>query len=316
MRNKQASKKDCAMIDMIADVALLTEQRYVRPTAENGDWYRQNILDDDHLLQTALAQHGISSVRVDWASRKVDWSQFRCAVFRTTWDYFERQNEFFTWLEQVRGQTRLCNDASLIEWNVDKHYLADLAKQGICVVPTRFVERNNSITLHELLDDCGWDEAILKPCVSGAARHTYRLNRVIAFQLEPIFLHLLQNESLILQPFQRSVMYSGEIALMLFDGRVTHAIKKIPKHGDFRVQDDHGGTVHPYKPTELEIQFAQQVMDACPSKPIYGRVDLVNDNQGNLAVMELELIEPELWLRSHPPAATAFAEAIARVVLN
>ncbi len=118
----------------------------------------------------------------------------------------------------------------------------------------------------------------------------------------------------ILQPLQQSVMRDGEDTLMFFNGCVTHAMRKVPRHGDFRVQDDHGGTVHPYEPSDAQIEFAQRAMAACQPAPAYGRVDLVRDNHGNFAVMELELIEPGLWLRSHPPATTAFADAIAKIV--
>ena len=303
------------MTDTNADVALLTEQRYTAAVAAEGDWYLDNILRDDHLLQAALMRHGISSVRIDWASPDVDWSQFRCAVFRTTWDYFERRDEFTAWLNHIRGQTRLCNDAALIAWNMDKHYLADLEAKGIPIVPSQFIERGRTATLHELLDESGWEEAIIKPCISGAARHTYRLNRESAAQLEPVVRQLLTDESLILQPLQQSVLRDGEDTLMLFNGGFTHAVRKVPKPGDFRVQDDHGGTVRPHEPSDAQIEFAQRAMAACQSAPAYGRVDLVRDNHGNLVVMELELIEPELWLRNHPPAATAFADAIAKIVL-
>ena len=302
------------MTDIKADVALLTEQRYAVTAAPEGDWYLGNILRDDQLLQTALANHGLSSVRVDWASADVDWSRFRCAVFRTTWDYFERRDEFTAWLNRIRQQTRLCNDAALIDWNMDKHYLADLEAKGIPIVPSKFIERGSTATLHELLDETGWDEAIIKPCISGAARHTYRVNRDSATTLEPVVRQLLTDESLILQPFQQSVMSHGEDTLMLFNGQFTHAVKKVPKPGDFRVQDDHGGTVHPHEPSAAQIEFAQQVLSACPSAPTYARVDLVQDNHGHFAVMELELIEPELWLRNYPPSATAFADAIAKIV--
>ena len=303
------------MPDIKADVALLTEQRYTAAVAAEGDWYLSNILRDDQLLQDALARHGISSVRIDWASPDVDWSQFCCAVFRTTWDYFDRRHEFTAWLNRIRKQTRLCNDAALIDWNMDKHYLADLEAKGISIVPSRFIESGSTVTLRELLDESGWEEAIIKPCISGAARHTYRINRSSAAALEPIVRQLLTDESLILQPFQQSVMDHGEDTLMLFNGEFTHAVKKVPKPGDFRVQDDHGGTVHPHEPSPAQIEFSQQVLAACPSAPAYARVDLVRDNHGDFAVMELELIEPELWLRNHPPAATAFADAIAKLVL-
>ncbi|MCE9607227.1 MAG: hypothetical protein K8U03_20265 [Planctomycetia bacterium] len=159
------------------------------------------MLRDDQLLQAALKRHDISSVRLDWASPDVDWSQFLCPVFRTTWDYFVRRDEFTDWLNRIRSQTQLCNEAALIEWNMDKLYLGDLEGNGISIVPLKFIERGSEISLRELLDECGWDDAILKPCVSDAARHTYRVDRAAATALEPVVRRLLVDESLILQPF-------------------------------------------------------------------------------------------------------------------
>jgi glutathione synthase/RimK-type ligase-like ATP-grasp enzyme len=297
-----------------ADIALLTDGRYTALVAAPDDWYLANILQDDRLLQAALAKLGLSSVRVDWAATDVEWSRFRCAVFRTTWDYFDRIGQFTTWLERVRTLTRLCNDSSIITWNLDKHYLADLARRGIPVVPSRFVERGSATTLAELLEETGWSDAVVKPCVSGGARHTYRVNRSDTDALEPIVRQLLCDESLILQPLMGDVVSNGEYTLMIIDGRYTHAVRKAPRPGDFRVQDDHGGTVHEFQPDAAMIALAERVIAAAPSPPAYGRVDLVRDANGAWAVMELELIEPELWLRRCPAAADRLARAIAKFV--
>jgi glutathione synthase/RimK-type ligase-like ATP-grasp enzyme len=179
-------------------------------------------------------------------------------------------------------------------------------------VPSRFVERGGVQTLHDLLDETGWLEAVLKPCVSGAARHTHRIDRDNVAQVEAAVRPLLAEESFILQPFQRDVLANGEDTLMVFEGRYSHAVRKLPKAGDFRVQDDYGGSVHPRRPTDEQVELAERAMAACHRLPAYGRVDMVRDESGRYVVMELELVEPELWLRDHPPAAMAFAEAIAR----
>lgn len=294
-----------------ADIALLTDRRYVAKTAGSGDWYLQNILADDGLLIDALAERGLTSQRVDWADPDVDWSAFRCVVFRTTWDYFERFAEFSTWLDRVSKLTRLCNPLPTVRWNLDKHYLADLGRQGIPVVPSRFFERGTTPVLSDVLEEAGWDETVIKPCVSGAARHTYRMNRHTASELQPLVSNLLQAESMMVQPFQDNIMLNGEDTLMVFAGQYSHAVRKVAKPGDFRVQDDHGGTVHPLRPTAEQVELAERAFAACNPLPLYGRVDMVKDNDGRLAIMELELIEPELWLRFHPPAAELFAEGIA-----
>jgi len=295
------------------DVALLTERRYAGSVAGPDDWYFGNILREDELVQTALERLGLSSIRVAWNSPDVDWSKFRCAVFRTTWDYFERIAEFTAWTERVQRLTRLCNDASTVGWNLDKHYLIDLEARGIPIVTSRFIERGSDANLSDLLNATGWEEAVVKPCISGAARHTYRVDRANAEALQSVVGPLVADESFILQPFIRDVARNGEDTLMVIDGRFTHAVRKLPKAGDFRVQDDHGGTVHDHEPTEEQIELAERTMAVCHPAPSYGRVDMVRDNQGRLAVMELELIEPELWLRNNPSAATALALAIAKV---
>lgn len=297
-----------------ADVALLTDPRYLADRAGPGDWYLDNILQDDRLLTDALRRLGLSSVRVDWSRPGVDWSRFRCAVFRTTWDYFDRFGEFTAWLGRVAEATALCNPAALVRWNTDKHYLADLADRGVPVVESRFIERGHSVTLSGVLAETGWADAVVKPCVSGAARHTYRVSPATAAGLDPVVERLLADESLMLQPFQRDVTVSGEDSLMVFNGRYTHAVRKTPKAGDFRVQDDHGGTTRAHTATAEQIELAERAVAACRPAPAYARVDLVRDNRGQLAVMELELVEPELWLRYFPPAADEFAKAVAERV--
>jgi glutathione synthase/RimK-type ligase-like ATP-grasp enzyme len=297
-----------------ADVALLTERRYAADVAADDDWYHGNILHDDGLLRAALERRGLSAVRVDWSRDDVDWSAFRLAVFRTTWDYFERFAEFTAWLDRAERVTTLCNPAALVRWNLDKHYLRDLADRGVPVVPTRFLERGEPAALLGILGEMGWPEAIIKPCISGAARHTYRVNRSSADAVQRLIDPLLAEESFLLQPFVADVVATGEDTLVAITGRVTHGLRKRAKSGDFRVQDDHGGTVHPLDPSAEHLAVAEQALAACMPAPAYGRVDLVRLDDGSLAVMELELVEPELWLRRHPPAADALAAAIAGLV--
>ena len=294
-----------------ADVALLTERRYAAAAAAPDDWYVGNILHDDDLLRAALERRGLSAVRVDWADPDVDWSAFRLAVFRTTWDYFDRFAEFTAWLDRVERLTRLSNPAVVVRWNLDKHYLGDLAARGVPVVPTRFLERGEPLSLADLLGETGWHEAVVKPCVSGAARHTYRVNRATAAEVQCRLDPLVAQEAFLIQPFVADVVATGEDTLVAIAGRVTHGLRKRAKPGDFRVQDDHGGTVHHLEPSDEQVALVERALSACSSLPAYGRVDLVRLDDGSLAVMELELVEPELWLRRHPPAADALAEVLA-----
>jgi glutathione synthase/RimK-type ligase-like ATP-grasp enzyme len=293
-----------------ADVALLTDRRYTAAEAEEGDWYFGNMLKDDALLQRALERRNLTSVRLDWSDPEVDWSQFQAIVFRTTWDYFERIDLFTDWLKRVEKQTRVINDPSIIWWNMDKHYLRDLQERGVPVVESVFIEKGEELDLPGLLDAAGWEEAVIKPCISGSAWHTYRVNRESAADVQQTVQPLLEKHAFMLQPFLKDVAETGEDTVMVIGGKETHAVRKVAKPGDFRVQDDHGGTVHDHHPSPEQVALAEKAIAACSPAPAYGRVDMVRNNDGEWVVMELELIEPELWLRHHPPAAEQMADAI------
>ena len=292
------------------DVAVLTESRYL--AANEADWYTRQVHAEDGLVMQALERQGLRVTRRDWADPAHDWQDTRSVLFRTTWDYFHRFGEFSPWLDQVSRNARLFNEAALIRWNLDKHYLGDLARAGVNVVPTAYVERGDPRSLAHVVAETGWDELILKPAISGAARHTYRFSADEAAVHECTFGELVEQEAMMLQPFQHQVLEQGETSLMVLDGHVTHAIRKTPKSGDFRVQDDWGGTVHPHVPSAEETAFAEAAVRAVPFDVLYARVDAIRDNSGRLAIMELEMIEPELFFRFAPAAADVLAAGLAR----
>ncbi|RNC79990.1 MAG: hypothetical protein ED557_12730 [Balneola sp.] len=287
------------------DIVILTESRYLHPKQETE--YVQNILLEDGLLQKAFEDLGLKVLRVDWADPDFDWESTKAAIFRTTWDYFDRFDEFKKWLDEVEQKTQLINSISQIRWNMDKWYLKDLKEKGIRVVETKYIKRGTTSELRSLIVECGWEEVILKPTIAGAARHTYRINKDSSSEFEEIFRELIANEDMMIQPFQHNIMVKGEVSFMVIGGKYTHSLLKKGKQGDFRVQDDFGGTLHPYEPTKEEIEFAEQVANACEPLPAYARVDLMWDNNNELAVSEVELIEPELWFRRNRESAQQLA---------
>lgn len=291
------------------DVVILTEDRYAQP--DLADWYQAQIFREEALVADALVELGLQVERRSWSDTHMDWARCRCVLFRSTWDYFDRFAEFSPWLERVSATTRLFNDAELIRWNVDKHYLADLAAEGVAVVPTRFVERGASIELAAIMAAEGWDEVVFKPAVSGAARLTYRVDKTSLAEHEAVFARCVASEAMMVQPFERGIVDDGELSVIVIDGQTTHAIRKTARAGDFRVQDDHGGTVHAHQPDAAQRIFAEAAVAACPSRPLYARVDFVRSESGAYRLMELELVEPELFFRFHPPAAAALARALA-----
>lgn len=290
------------------DVVLLTDKRYLKDAYP--DEYSTNVITEDQLVKTALQEQGLSVWRTNWDNPDFNWTETRSVLFRTTWDYFDRFPEFSVWLDEVAQKTRVINPIDMIRWNMDKHYLKDLSEKGVPIVPTYFIEPGDDRSLRECILASGWGRVILKPAVSGAARHTYKLGPSDIDEHEAIFRELISNESMLLQPFMNHILTKGEVAYMVMGGKFTHAILKIAKPGDFRVQDDFGGTVHDYSPNQNEIAFIENAMAQVEPVPLYGRVDVIWDNENNPVVSELELIEPELWFRKHPEAANLLAESL------
>lgn len=295
------------------DVVVLTDNRYINPTKQ--DQYTKNVLLEDGLVLKALETEGLKATKKAWDDASFNWSTTKYILFRTTWDYFERFTEFSIWLESVSKQTTLINSKEIIYWNIDKHYLLDLHQKGVNIPPTRFIEKGEKITLSQLFEETGWKTTVLKPCISGGGWNTFKINKETVKAHETTLAKLLETESMMLQPFQENIVTNGEISMMVFGGKFTHAILKRAKSGDYRVQDDYGGTVHAYNPSQEEISFAEKAVNACFETPIYARVDIFRDNNEKLALAELELIEPELWFREHTEAATILAKEIKKQLL-
>ncbi|MAW21796.1 MAG: hypothetical protein CMD16_05330 [Flavobacteriales bacterium] len=298
----------------IFDVVILTDNRYIKP--EKTDWYINQVLLEDKILQKALENEGLIVCKKDWADTNFDWSSTKHAIFRTTWDYFERFDEFFNWISLTKHKTTFINSDKIVNWNIDKHYLQDLAQSGINIAPTLFIEQGSNATLSQLFEKYNWTEVVIKPAISGAARHTYRISSDNYMEYEQLFQQLIANECMLFQEFLNNITSNGEISLIMIGGQYTHAVKKIAKKGDFRVQDDHGGSVEVYNPTLKEIDFAKKCIKSCPELPIYARVDIVYDNFNLPSLSELELIEPELWFRNNPKSAELLANKIFNLLLS
>ena len=299
------------MTKKIFDIVILTENRYIDPDIKN--WYINQVLLEDQILQEKLENIGIKVCRKDWADQNFDWSSTKYVIFRTTWDYFDRFDEFFSWINQTKAKTNFINSIDIIYWNIDKHYLRELSQKGINITPSLFIKKDQRISLKHLLKKTKWMEAVIKPTISGAARHTYRVNINNYKKYENLFQDLIRNECMIFQEFMCNITLKGEISLIMIGGEYTHAVRKIAKKGDFRVQDDHGGKVISYEANSMEIEFAKECIAKCPFNPIYARVDIIYDNKYELALVELELIEPELWFRNNTKSALLLAKEISRI---
>ena len=294
------------------DITLLTCRSYFKPNKINP--YIANILKEEQLLKAALQKQGLSVEITYWDNPTYNWSATKAVIFRTIWDYFERFDEFWKWLQELNTKTKLINSFDLIKWNIDKHYLKDLSNWGIETVPTYFADKGCNIKLHEIAKTNQWKDLVIKPAISASA---FKTHKILANEIqgnEKLFNSLVQERDMLIQPYFQTITQLGEASLMVFDGKFTHAILKKAQPGDFRVQDDFGGTVNNYMPTKEEINFAEKVFEVCKTKPIYGRVDIVWDNDKNFYLSELEIIEPELWIRNYPKSAERIAEAVDKIL--
>ena len=293
---------------MIYDIVILTDCRYENP--DKTDWYIKQILLEDGLVQSALEKKGLKVIRKSWDAKDFDWTQSRYAIFRSTWDYFDRFGEFFSWFEKTIKVLDFINCPEIIYWNLDKHYLNDLKQSNINISPTIFIEKGEQQSLNELFKKTEWTKAVLKPAIAGAARETFLIKKEEHLNYEKELQRLIKKEAMLFQEFQYQIQSKGEMSLMMIDGKFTHAVLKKAKDGEYRVQDDFGGTVEDYNPNREEIAFAEKAIAACPKETTYGRVDIFYNNKNCLTLVELELIEPELWFRKHPTAANKIADAI------
>jgi len=294
------------------DVTIVTCKKYLHDT--KGDAYVNNIFLEYNLLKDALEKKGLSVHRINWDDPEYDWSQTKVAVIRTVWDYFERFREFNTWMVTTALVTKLVNPLQLQQWNSHKFYLNDLTLKGVTIVPTAFIKKGSKTTLGEISAKRNWKKMVMKPAISAAAFHTYKISAKNITEKEKIFQELLQTRDMLVQEFQETIVTKGEASLMVFNGKYTHAILKKAKQGDFRVQDDFGGTVHPYTPSQEEIEFAEFANAQCPATPVYGRVDIIWDENGLCYLSEMEFIDPEIWVRNAPESATVLAEGIVKVL--
>lgn len=264
--------------------------------------------EDDLFLGTVLKSYGASVDILSWRER-CDWGTYDAVLPRSTWDYHRDLDSFLAWSDRIEAAgARLFNPARLIRWNCDKSYLRALAANGVATVPTVWVEPEEVDLVPEILLRENWLSAVVKPSVSANAHNTFRIELGRQRVWQPQLAQACWAGRIMVQPFLEEIT-AGELSLIFIEGQFSHAVRKIPRAGDFRVQRDHGGSEEPCIPTREILDCAHRVIGALHEIPLYARIDGVL-RQGAFLVIELELIEPVLFLSSYRPATQRLAAAL------
>lgn len=253
-------------------------------------------------LTAAFSDHGMNTELLDWRDAPGCATEFDAMLPLLCWDYFTGNEEaFFKAMAEIDQKTNLFNSFSVLKWNAKKDYLDELAAKGAPTIPTITYDRLSEARIHRAMDELRCDKVVIKPDIGGGAWRQAVAERGQA--LPPA--EELPPHGALIQPYLTAVETEGEYSFLYFGGRFSHALQKKPKAGDYRVQSIHGGTETPYTPTRQERAQARAVLDVLDYVPLYARVDLIRGNEkngetGHLLLIELEMIEPYLYLPYAP----------------
>lgn len=264
---------------------------------------------DDQRLRHALASLGADARPVNWDADEA-WDSFDAIVIRSPWDYHKRYEEFTAWLGRLESMgASVWNPVPVLRWNSTKDYLRQLEAAGVVVPPTAWIARGERVSLEGLMRERGWETVVVKPTISATAFHTYRIGPAVSAAEQRQVDQLSTHRDVMIQPYLHEVTTAGELSLLFLDGAFSHAVLKRPRAGDFRVQSDFGGSVEPVVPPPQVVAEAGKVLEQIPGRTLYARVDgcIVGDH---FMLMELEVVEPSLFLRYEPESAARLAAAI------
>ncbi len=267
---------------------------------------------DDDLVHRPLKALGYEVKNVPW-DQPADWNAFDVVVIRSTWDYQDHLDRFMQVLHSIEASSAvLVNCFDIVNWNIQKDYLFDLEKKGVELVPTMKCQGVQKSYLERAFEQFETDEIIIKPILGANAYDTFSIHRkdtALIKQIVPLF----EKRRCMIQPFMQHIKDEGEYALTYLEGAYSHAVLKTVAPGDYRVQEEHGGGIQAIKsPEKLLLNAGNNVIHTLNRTPLYARVDLVRTPGNTFALMELELVEPSLYLRFDINAPGRFASSIDR----
>lgn len=268
--------------------------------------------------EVALASEIDKKFEVDvlvWNDPSVNWANYDCLIFRTIWDYFEFPKEFAAWLDVLENlNIKTLNPLPIIKRNQHKFYLQDLEQRGVDIIPTIFIAKNTGLDL-SFLKEKNWKQAVIKPAVSAGSYLTKLFSQNEIAETEAEYDLIAKERDLLVQPFMPEIQEMGEISLLFFQEHFSHSILKKPVNDDFRVQSQFGGQYRIYLPDESVIKTAENIIKTFGGELLYARVDGILKD-GKFLLMELELIEPDLYFNYVPEAKKRYLTALENMIIN
>jgi len=254
-------------------------------------------------LTAPMAAHGLALDAVRWDDAQADWAGYDGAIIGTTWDYWDRPEAFLGTLNRIERTTPLFNPSALVAWNSNKNYLRDLGSRGVALLPTLWLDRGDRASVAAAFDALGAEDIVVKRQVGAGAVGQARLRRE-----DPI---PETRRAMMAQPYLPAIEEEGELSFVFIDGALSHALVKRPAPGDYRIQSAYGGVEIAITPTATDHGAAAAVLDALETVPLYARVDMLRGRDGDLRLMELELIEPFLYPLQGPELGARLAAGLA-----
>lgn len=259
---------------------------------------------DEAPLLSALEDAGVHAGSLAWDAEDADFSSVTLTILRSTWNYPWHVTAFDRWLRQTDPVTQLLNPLSVVQWNLHKSYLLDLAARDIPAAPTALVQRREPRSLAQVLSDRGWDDVVIKPAISAGSYRTIRCTAANRDEGQAHLDLLTADGDALVQPYLRSVEDHGERALVWIDGAFTHAVRKTPRLAG---QDE---AVEAAELLDAEVELAERTLATIDAPLLYARVDVTRDPRGAPLVMELELVEPSLFFCHEPRALERFVRGV------
>lgn len=270
---------------------------------------------DAPLLHDALVARGVEPVLRAWDDPSARFDDVDRCVIRSTWNYWLPGNfeRFLSWVERTASTTRLSNPAPVVRWNLHKRYLVELASRGVPVVPTELCPRGDTRPLRDVMRALGAERAVIKPAVSAGSYQTMKVDEANLDEGERHLRLVVAGADVLVQPYVASVEGWGERALVWIDGELMHAVRKSPRFGGEHESVSPALAIEPDERALAERTLAQVAQLTQTDEPLlYARIDMARDDQGAPRLMELELVEPSLFLRQSPAALARLADAMAR----